>query len=51
MKITYRKKFLKQFHKLQRHQQLAVNGTIAAFKKNPHDAALQNHALKGSMKS
>lgn len=50
MQIYYRKQFLKQWDKLQKNKKAAVADAIEAFKKNPFDPALRNHALKGSMK-
>ena len=47
MKIIYRKQFLKQFKKLERRKQLAVNDAIDCFRQNPHDARLHNHSLQG----
>lgn len=50
MKITYRKQFIKQFKRLQRREQLAVDDAIDRFEKNPVDPSLYNHPLKGNMK-
>ncbi len=50
MKITYHKKFLKQFDTLERRQQEAVHAAIEKFRHSPFDAVLRNHPLKGTMK-
>lgn len=49
MKIIYRKPFLKQFNKLERRKQEAVNEALDLFRKDPFDLSLRNHALKGEM--
>ena len=50
MRIDYRKRFLRQFKKLQRWQKLAVEDAIKQFRADPHNPSLRNHALKGVMK-
>lgn len=50
MKIIYRKRFLKQFKKLEHRHQLAVHDVIDRFRHNPFDPDLDNHPLKGNLK-
>lgn len=50
MKISYHKKFLKQFSKLPTKLQIAVEKTITQFQKNPFYNLLNNHPLSGRLK-
>ncbi len=51
MKVSFHKKFDKQFSKLSKKDQLIVLDTIKLFKKNPNEPKLKNHALKGKLKT
>lgn len=48
MKISYSKRYIKQFEKLPKHSKLAVIAAIAHFIENPLAPSLRNHLLHGS---
>ena len=50
MKIFFEKKMLKQYWKLRTEDRKRVDDAITLFRKNPFDATIKNHPLKGSMK-
>ncbi len=47
MQLFRHKNFTKQYRKLNTKQQALIDEAILLFYKNPHDAKLRNHALKG----
>ncbi len=49
MIIKFHKIFDKRYQRLHRKIQDQVDGALSKFSKNPFDAALHNHALKGHM--
>ena len=49
MKIVYRKRFMKQYRKLQKRQQHSVADVVDLFRQDPKNKKLCNHALKGDM--
>lgn len=51
MKISFHKKFKKQFLKLSSSDKKAVIETIKTFQEDPFDPKLKNHALKGKLKN
>lgn len=50
MQLFRHKNFTKQYLKLNHKQQALIDKSIILFYKNPFDAKLQNHALKGKYK-
>jgi len=50
MQLFRHKNFTKQYQKLSFKQQAFINEAILLFYKNPFDAKLRNHALKGKYK-
>ena len=50
MQLFRHKNFTKQYLKLNPKQQALVDDTIFLFYKNPFDAKLRNHSLKGKYK-
>ena len=50
MNIVYKKIFTKQYLKLLKHQQMAVDAAILSFNENPNAPQLRNHALFGKKK-
>lgn len=50
MKVVLQKSFDKRYKKLAPKLKIKVDSALAAFKENPFDPSLKNHALKGSMK-
>ncbi|MFA5829364.1 MAG: type II toxin-antitoxin system mRNA interferase toxin, RelE/StbE family [Candidatus Gracilibacteria bacterium] len=50
MQLFRHKNFTKQYRKLSPQQQALIDEAIVLFYKNPLDAKLRNHALKGKYK-
>lgn len=50
MNIYFKKNFLKQYKKLPKQNQAAVDDVLKRFEHNPTDPALYNHALSGKLK-
>lgn len=50
MNITYRKKFIKLFKKLQKNEQIKIKKSISLFLQNIFDPQINNHSLKGEYK-
>ncbi len=49
MKVIFKKDFIKQYGKLQKHQKKKVDATIDIFENNPFDIHLKNHPLSGDL--
>lgn len=49
MRISYHRKFIKQFQKFPSSIQTSVTNTLEIFAKNPFTPSLKNHALSGKM--
>ncbi len=49
MNIKFRRSFIKQYSKLSLKQQGLVDLALTLFEKNPTEAKLKNHALKGRL--
>lgn len=49
MQISFKKSFVKQYHKLQKSDQTKVDNALVLFEKNPVDPKLKNHALIGKL--
>ena len=49
MQIYFKRSFVKQYQKLQKHHRTRVDQTLKIFEKNPHDPVLKNHPLVGSL--
>ena len=50
MQIIFKKKFVKQYCKLQKSAQLKIDNALLIFEKNPLKSSLKNHALIGKLK-
>lgn len=50
MKVTFHKKFKKQYKKLIPYQRNQVDAIIDVFMSNPYHSSLYNHSLKGRLK-
>jgi len=51
MKIYYSSKFAKEYKKLPEKVKDKVEKKVIIFRKNPHDARLKTHRLKGILKN
>lgn len=49
MDLLFAPRFTRQYRKLARGQQEAVDGAIGLFQQDPFAAPLRNHALKGKL--
>lgn len=50
MIVHFSKRFHKQYAKLPKRHQNAVDKGLKIFRSNPHDPSLSNHPLRGNLK-
>lgn len=50
MIVSYHRTFFREYRKLSRRQQNAVDAALGLFKSDPHAPALYNHPLHGILK-